>query len=165
MDTTLFNAVGRYFWLICLAISAYQYYAAGRRVDAKEHLSESMRIRRIRYLQLLIGASTLPWIVMGLGQLTGSTSTVWDYFRPQDMNPFVLAFVSSIFALSVAMLYWVFFMDGAQKVAELKLMQAYGFSGQTPLTQRQVKLFAALGPIFVIAWIVLCIFIDAPIRR
>src|SRR5437899_12760233 len=106
MDTTLFNAVGRYFWLICLAISAYQYYAARRRVDAEEHLSEFVRIQRTGYLQLLIGASTLPWIVMGLGQLTGSTSTVWDYFRPQDMNPFVLAFVGSVFALSVAMLYW-----------------------------------------------------------
>jgi hypothetical protein len=115
-------------------------------------------------VQLLITASTLPWIVMGLGQVTGGTATVWDYFRPQDMNPFVLAFVGSVVALSLAMVYWIFFMGGAQKAAELKLMQTYGISGQAPLSQRQVKLFAALGPVVVIAWIALCILIDAPAR-
>lgn len=164
MDTQLFDAVGRHFWLICLAISAYQYYAAGRGVNAGEDTGESMT-ERTKYVQMFIGASTLPWIVMGLGQLTGSTSSVWDYFRPQDMNPFVLAFIGSVFALSVALLYWVIFMDGARKVSELKLMHSYGFARSGPLTERQVKLFAAFGPIFVIAWIALCIFIDAPIQR
>lgn len=99
MDARLFDSVGRYFWLICLAISACRYYAAGRRVDAEEDVGESMRLERTKYIRLFTGASTLPWIVMGLGQLTGSTSSVWDYFRPQDINPFVLAFVGSVFAL------------------------------------------------------------------
>jgi hypothetical protein len=165
MGHAVFDAIGRYFWLICIVISTYQYYAAGRRVDAEEHLSESMKIERARYVQLFISASALPWIVMGLGQLTGSTSTVWDYFRPQDMNAFVLGFVGSVFALSFALLYWVFFMDGARKAVQLKLMHAYGLSGPASLTERQVKLFAEFGPLFVVAWIALCIVIDAPIRR
>jgi hypothetical protein len=101
MADTVFDALGRYFWLICLAISAYQYYAAGRRVEADEHLSESMTVERTRYIQRFIAASTLPWIVMGAGQLTGSTSSVWEYFRPQDMNVFVVAFFGSVFALSL----------------------------------------------------------------
>ena len=109
--------------------------------------------------------AALPWIEMGLGQLTGSTSTVWDYFRPQDMSAFVLGFVGSVFALSFALLYWVFFMDGARKAVQLKLMHAYGLSGPASLTERQVKLFAGFGPLFVVAWIALCIVIDAPIRR
>ena len=165
MDVTLFNALGRYFWLICLAMSAYQYYAAGCRIDTEDDLSEPVRIERNRYMQVFIGASALPWVVMGIGQMTGSTSSVWDYFRPQDMNPFVLAFVGSVFALSVAMVYWVFFMQGAQKVAELKLMQSYGFFRTSTLTERQVKLFAAFGPVFVIAWVAMCVLIDAPIHR
>jgi hypothetical protein len=81
------------------------------------------------------------------------------------MNGFVVAFVGSVFALSLTFLYWVFFMDGGRKVVELKLMHAQGFSGPAPLTERQVKLFAAFGPVFVVAWIALCIFIDAPVRK
>ena len=165
MGTALFDAAARYFWLICLAISAYQYYAAGHRVSVMEQLSDSMRAERARYIRWLIAASTIPWIVMGLGQLSGSTSSVWDYFRPQDMNPFVLAFVGSVLLLSLAMLYWVFSMEGARKTVELKLMHVSGFSGSAPATERQVKLFAAFGPIFVIAWIALAIFLDAPVRR
>jgi len=164
MANSVFDALGRYFWLMCLAISAYQYYAAGRRVEADEHLSESMKIERTKYSQWGIAASTLPWIVMGAGQLSGNTSSVWEYFRPQDMNPFVVAFVGSVFAMSLAFFYWVFFMDGARKAVELKLMHWQGFSGSGPLTESQVKLFAGFGPLFVVAWIALCIFIDAPIR-
>ena len=160
----MFDFIGRYFWLICLAICAYQYSAAGRRLSAAEHLSEPMRQERTRYIRWFIGASALPWVVMGLGQLKGSTSSVWDYFRPQDMNAFVLAFVGSVFVLSVALLYWVFFMDGSRKTVELKLMHAHGVSGPVPLTERQVKLFAGFGPLIVIAWIALCVFMDAPVR-
>jgi hypothetical protein len=165
MADTVFDALGGYFWLICLAISAYQYYAAGRRVEADEHLSESMTVERTRYIQRFIAASTLPWIVMGAGQLTGSTSSVWEYFRPQDMNVFVVAFFGSVFALSLIFFYWVFFMEGARKAVELKLMHSQGFSGSAPLTERQVKLFAGVGPLFVVAWIALGIFIDAAVRR
>ena len=165
MGNTVFDIIGRYFWLICLATSAYQYYAASHRVTAEDPLSESLRAERTRYLQRLIGASALPWLVMGLGQLTGSTTSVWDYFRPQDLNVFVVAFVGCVFVLSLILSYWVFFMDGARKATELKLGWTHGFSGTAPMTERQVKLFAGLGPLFVIAWIAGCVFIDAPIRR
>ena len=165
MERTIFDAIGRYFWLICLAISGYQYLAASRRIDSEEDLDDSARAERLTYVQRSIGLSTIPWWVMGLGQVTGSTSTVWEYFRPQDMNPFVLGFVGSVFAMSLAVAYWVFLRGGARKTIEFKLMHAQGFSGSKPLTERQVKLFAGFGPLFVLAWIALCIFIDAPIRK
>jgi hypothetical protein len=133
MGNMVFDIVGRYFWLICLAISAYQYYdAAGDRVTAKDNLGESMRVQRIRYLRWLIGASALPWLVMGLGQLTGSTTSVWDYLRPQDFNAFVVAFVGCVFMLSLILAYWVFFMDGARKATELKLGWTHGFPALLP---------------------------------
>jgi hypothetical protein len=165
MEKALFEALGRYFWLICLAMTAYQYYAAGRRPHTEEQPSESTRLERVRYVRLFIATSALPWIVMGLGQLTGRTSTVWDYLRPQDMNVFVLAFLGSVFALSIAFAYWIFFMDGARKTVELELMHVQVFSGSRPMTERQVKLLAAFGPLFVLAWIALPIFMDAPVRK
>src|SRR6266850_4908288 len=159
MSNTLFDLVGRHFWLICLAISGYQYYMIGRGAASEMQAQGSDRdAEATRYKRLVIGASTLPWLVMGVGQLTGSTSSVWEYFRPQDMNPFVLAFVGSVFLLSIALLYWVFFMEGSTKAVELKLMQAHGPFGSKPLPERQVKLFAAVGPIFVILWIVMCVY-------
>jgi len=165
MGNAAFDIIGRYFWLICLGMSAYQYHAASRRAAEQDQLSEPLRARRIQYLQRMIGASTLPWLVMGLGQLTGSTTSVWDYFRPQDLNVFVLAFVASIFVLSLAMAYWVFFRDGARQTVELKLGWSRGLSGSSPMTERQVRLFAGLGPLFVIVWIAACVFMDAPVPR
>jgi hypothetical protein len=163
MSNTLFDLVGRYFWLICLAISGYQYYMLDRGAEPEMQAQRPDRdAEATRYKRLFIGASTLPWLVMGVGQLTGSTSSVWEYFRPQDMNPFVLAFVGSVFLLSTGLLYWVFSMEGSRKAVELQLMQAHGLFGSKPLTERQVKLFAAVGPIFVILWIVMCIYMDAP---
>jgi hypothetical protein len=124
-----------------------------------------MRAERTRYLRFFLAACALPWIVMGLGQLTGKTDSVWDYFRPQDMNAFVVAFVVSVLALSFAFLYWVFFMDGARKAVELGLMRSRGLGGSAALTERQVKLFAGFGPLLVVAWIAVCVFMDAPLAR
>src|SRR5262249_5301010 len=77
--------------------------------------------------------------------LTGGTPTIWHYFRPQDRNPFVLAWLASGFVLSCVFAYWVLLSDGAKKVTEFNLMSALGQSNTKPPSEKTVKIFAALG--------------------
>ncbi len=54
----------------------------------------------------------IPWIIMGIGIITGGVSDITDYFRPKDGNPFVLIWYVSIFSLWAAGTYWLFFKGG-----------------------------------------------------
>jgi hypothetical protein len=82
MSNTLFDLVARYFWLICLAISGYQYYVIGRRAGPETQAQRSDRdAEATRYKRLFIGASTLPWLVMGVGQLTPLLGILYGGFK------------------------------------------------------------------------------------
>jgi hypothetical protein len=101
---------------------------------------------------------------MGFGQVLGGVPSVWYYFRPQDGNPYVLAFVGTILLLSIAFAYWVLVADGARKVIEFQLADLMGWRG-IKLTEGRVKLFAAAGPFFVLLWVYLAASMDAPIPK
>jgi hypothetical protein len=102
---------------------------------------------------------------MGFGQTVGGVPNVSHYFRPHDLNPYVLAFVGSIFLISVSFAYWVFFLGGAKKAMQFRLLEAVGLRGNVELTEGRVKLFAALGPPFVILWVLLAVWMNVPIPR
>jgi hypothetical protein len=157
MDINIFQLISRYFWLIGLLAAGYQYGSFIVRSRSHADLDDEPQ----RYKRWLAITSFTPWLIMGAGYLTGSTPTVWYYFRPQDLNPFVLVFVAWMFVLSVFIAYWVFFLDGARKAVELKLVHT---NLQKPLNQRQVKLFAAVGPLLVLIWTVGCVMMNAPLR-
>src|SRR3954462_13569231 len=80
-----------------------------------------------RYLRTFVLMSAIPWVIMGLGQQRGSTPTVLHYFRPQDGNPFVFAWIAAIL-LPAGVLAWGFlFVDGVVKNEALGLWPAFGF--------------------------------------
>jgi hypothetical protein len=118
-------------------------------------------------------ASALPWAVMGWGIVLGGVPNIWYYFRPQDRNPFVLVWFATIFLIAFYFAYWVFVKDGAQKVVLLQPVEVNWYRtslrgttrGTLTLTVGRVKLFAALGPIGIAAWICLVSLIDVPIPR
>ena len=102
---------------------------------------------------------------MGLGQLTGFTPTVWYYFRPQDENPFVLAWLVLIFLMAVIFSFWVLFRGGAEDIRKYNLLSAVGMRSKSPPSIWAVKLYAAAAPFFVIIWIFLTISMDTKVPR
>ena len=154
-----FTLLSQYFWLICLAISIVNYGIARRRI----HLNGSNVDVALHYLRWFALAGALPWALMGIGQLTGLTPTVWYYFRPQDLNPFVVLWFACIFAVTIIYAVWVLLMGGAQKVREFELLSAFGMPNKRPISERLIKITAALGPPFFVLWIWLAITHDAPL--
>ena len=106
----------------------------------------------------------IPWVVMGWGHLAGNVPTLGHYFRPQDANPYVIAWLGSIFLLSILYALWVFLADGARKMQEFGSLVSAGRS-RKPMSRARIKLGAALWPVFVVVWTYLAAAMDALVPR
>ncbi len=100
----------------------------------------------------------IPWIVMGAGILTGSVPTIWHYFKPQDGNPYVLAFFISIFTIWLLGTYWLFVKKGAEMLVKHPGIFRSDFSSPT-----KVKLFWVLCLAGGIAGIIMMFTMNIPI--
>jgi cell division protein FtsX len=56
----------------------------------------------------------VPWIVMGLGILTGEVASFFDYFNPRDGGSYVHMWFGSIALLWVLGTDWIFRQNGAE---------------------------------------------------
>lgn len=168
-----FNILGRYFWLLCLGVSAYQYVVGMRSLASKDPTDPRASAEAIALRRWIFVVSDLPWVVMGWAILSGGVPNMWYFFRPQDRNPYVLAWFAMLFLISFCFAFWVFFRGGAKKVVMLQPVEfkwyRTGFRGSSQgtveLTASRVKLFAAIGPIWIAAWILLVSFMDAPLPK
>jgi len=157
-----FRLISEYFWAVALAFAAFNYWKADRAARSSVGIEEPEATAYVRNFAI---AGALPWVIMGIGQLTGLAPTVWHYFRPQDGNAFVLVWLGLIFLLSCIFAWWVFFSDGAKKVVAYNLMATLGQGSAKPPSERLVKLFAALGVVMVPIWVFGVVSMDAPLPR
>ncbi len=162
----LFRLISEYFWLVALGFAAFNYWKAAR--DTSRDTSPGKVAEAKTYLRNFALASALPWFIMGAGQITGATPTVWSYFRPQDSNVFVLAWLglawlASVFALSCVFAWWVFLAGGARKVAEFNLVAVFGQHGAKPPSEKMIKFFAALGVLMLPIWVYMAVSMNAPL--
>jgi hypothetical protein len=156
--------MSQYFWLLALAFAAFNY------ARARKSIIESVPSDRIAEASALLTrfavVGVLPWVVVGAGYILGFTPTIWLYFRPQDGNPFVVAWIGVSFAIVCWYAYWVLFAGGAEKVRDLQPMAAFGrVNPQRQQSLGSIKFFAGLGPLFLIAWVVLVVSMDAQIPK
>lgn len=173
MNANLFSFIGRYFWAVCLAICAYNYVLGMRTVGSRGPSDPSASPAAISLRRWFAVAGALPWVVMGWAIMIGGVPNIWYFFRPQDRNPYVLAWFATLFILAFGFAFWVFLLEGAEKVVVLQPVEfkwyRTGFRGTTSgtveLTVGRVKLFAAIGPIWIAGWIWLVSSIDAPLPK
>lgn len=62
---------------------------------------------------LLIWGS-LPWLVMGIGLLSGGVDSLFEYFVPELSSPYVLGFYATIVVLLILGTYWLLLRGGAE---------------------------------------------------
>ena len=56
----------------------------------------------------------IPWIIIGIGNLSGITNSIWDYFNPKSLNPMVLVFHLSIIIIWILGSRWIYLKGGAE---------------------------------------------------
>src|ERR1700749_3021869 len=97
-----FDLIGHWFWVACLAINVVNYRRASGLARQKFAADPQHAATAERLLRRFAALAAVPWLVMGAGVLFGGVPGVWNYFRPQDGDPFVIAWIASAFLLSVA---------------------------------------------------------------
>ena len=114
----MFEIMSRYFWIVAIVVTGVNVAVfkarSARYVHAKPELAEGYATLIRGYLIWM----NVPWVVMGFGCTVGGIPTVWHYFRPQDGNPYVLAWFASVFLLWIAGTYWLFLKGGAETLVK-----------------------------------------------
>jgi len=151
----LFHYISRYFWGVCLVVALINFVSADKRIGSSDVDDKDRADIARRYLRRFSVAGAIPWLIMGWGQVVGNVPTVWYYFRPQDENPYVIAWLGSIFLLSLLYAVWIFFADGARKIHEYELFATVGMRNIKSMPRFLIKLLAAFGPVFVGIWVYL----------
>ena len=169
----LFSFLGRYFWALGLIVSAYHYVLGMRALASKGPSDPRASPAAISLRRWFAVVGAVPWVVMGWAIIIGGVTNIWYFFRPQDHNPYVLAWFATLFILAVGFAFWVFLLEGAEKVVVLQPVEfkwyRSGFRGTTSgtveLTVGRVRLFAALGPIWIAAWTYLVTLMNTPVPK
>ena len=161
-----FQLVGRYFWLVCIVITLVNYRKALGQAPAvgvgPDGRGPDAGLRAL-YLRRAALFGVLPWIVMGAGILAGGVRDVWAYFRPQDADPWVLAWFATLLALALANAAWVFLADGARKVRQYDLFAMGRRPGGKPMPELLIKALAALGPFWILVWMFVVSTMNVPL--
>ncbi|MES2810914.1 MAG: hypothetical protein V4670_00455 [Bacteroidota bacterium] len=87
---------------------------------------------------------SIPWLIIGIGNLSGLTKSIFDYFQPSNLNPIVLIFHFSIIIIWLLLLKFIFLNDGAvflEKHPGIIRFKSPGFENEN-LTSSQIKLFS-----------------------
>ncbi len=154
----VFSIVSKYFWLVCLLVTLVNVFIwkrqSGKFIAADPSLAEG-------YARLFRGAMiwmSIPWVVMGVGCTLGGVPSVWHYFRPQDGDPFVLAWFASLFVVWGALVFWIFIQNGAEA-----LVRYPGLFNVPNMSVVHVKLFTLVSLAGGIAGVVMMCVMNVPI--
>ena len=89
----------------------------------------------------------IPWLIMAIGDLTGITNGVWDYFNPKSMNPMVLLFHITVVILWIIGSNWIYFKGGADFIVKHPGLVQFHGPGINKYTSSPlaIKIFWALA--------------------
>lgn len=103
----------------------------------------------------------IPWLIIGFGNTFGTTNSVFDYFQPAKLNPYVLLFHFSILIIWILLVRFVFFKNGAKFLENhpgLIVINNFGSVNENPSekTIKMITVLALMGGIIgmIVMWVV-----------
>ena len=150
----------KHFWIPSVAVTLAT--AIIWRIRGQKYISENPGLKE-GYQSLTRGLiiwGNIPWLVMGAGVVFGGVPTFFQYLRPQDLDPFVLAFWGSVTLIQILALQWIFFRDGAEMLTQHPGLLDFGES-----TPSSVKTYCALAIAGGVLALVMLIAMDIPLPK
>ena len=132
-------------WLIFIVLTAMK--AVAIRVWAKTKIADNPDLKNgyKSYFWGLLLLGNIPWVIMGIGNLSGATSSLLDFLQPRDLNPMVLAFHLYIIILYLLGGYWIYLRGGAEFIERHPgLIRSRSPTGVSEVTAKQMKFFYPL---------------------
>ena len=95
------SAIFNHFWIMFIVVTVANGLIWKSR--SKKYIAENPELQE-GYDSLIKGwfiFGNIPWIIMGIGMLTGMTKNIFEFSNPRQMNPIVIVFINKI-------TYWLF---------------------------------------------------------
>ena len=149
-----------HFWLFAIAGTFFQVFQTKKRI--KKYIQAKPELEP-GYNSLLRGMFfwfNVPWVVMGIGMLSGRVPTMLHFFRPRDGNPFVSAWFATVIALWLLGTFWLVAKKGAEKLVEYP-----GFLTTEVKTPKQVLVTWFLSLLGGIVGVVMMWVMNVPIPK
>ena len=136
-----FTLIAQNFWLIAILLTSINFFVFKNKARKYIKQNPDLSVDYKKLFEHYFFWCNIPWIIMGIGLVTGGAPNISCYFRPQDGNPFVLVWYVSIFSLWAVGTYWLIFKGGAQM-----LVKCPGVSGKvtSPLLIKVLWLICVL---------------------
>ena len=118
--------ITKFFWALGLIFAVWEHYSW---TTKKNQLLLQQPELADSYDRVMWGHTifySLPWLVMGIGILSGRVDNVFDFLRPRSGNAFVLAFYFIIVVSTLPLAVWVWAFGGASYLSPyMKKSPAY----------------------------------------
>jgi len=110
----VFDLIFRHGWVFLLGINLINYFTlkstSKKIISQKPDLENGYKSILNSYLIF----SSIPWLIIGFGDLTSQITSIFDIFHPRTMNPVVIAFHLYIVMIMCLLVYWGLFRNGAK---------------------------------------------------
>jgi len=117
MEQQIFNIFFKHTWIMFMAVTFLNAFVLKKRFDKYAEQQPEMEDAYRKIINGIITYGNIPWIIMMLGDISGYTNGVFDFFNPSSLNPFVLLFHFSIIVFWLISIRWIFFKNGAEFLA------------------------------------------------
>ena len=123
------------------------------RIYSKKYIADDPKLKD-GYDKLIKGwfiYGNIPWVIMTIGDFTGLTNGMQEFFDPKSMNPMVLVSYFSIVVLWVLGSRWIYLKDGADFLAKHPGL-IRGFGGDIITSPKTIKIYWTIGLVAGIAF-------------
>ena len=110
--------IDKYFWIIIIAVIGINLLIF--RTRARAYLDDKPEIKKKAnniFWNVFIFMS-LPFLIQGIGLLTGNIDSIFDYLKPGNTNTFIILWYVSIILMWIKGTFWIFNRNGAEFLSE-----------------------------------------------
>jgi len=132
-------------WIIYIALSTG--FGLMLKFKSKKYIRANPELKEgyDKFVKRLLLFSNIQWIIMGVGNISGVTNNVFEYFNPSQMNPAVLIYHATVILLWSLSVWWIYYNNGAEFLEKHSgLVQMVSFNGIKNVSAGQIKLFFPL---------------------
>mgnify|MGYP001156575483 FL=1 len=135
----------KYFWVLFIVTPLLNAIFIKRRVQKyiieKPELEDGYNM----YIKNSIFLGVIPAVIMGIAILSQSVESMFDFFQPRKLNPYVLAFHTCVVIYWILSIRWIYFNKGAEFLEEHPgLIVKNSFGKTSNVTAKEVKIFFPL---------------------
>lgn len=153
----------RHCWIIFIAVTWINYFILKKDTQQYVNQNPSLKIGYDKLFKTMLIYGNIPWLIIALGDITGQTNSIFDFFKPKSFNPFVLTFHLYIIIIWVLLVRWLYFKKGAEFLIQHPgLIRIKGFGGAVAPTPTLIKIFFAIALLGGIAGLTMMWLFDLP---